>query len=364
MSITRNINEEDNAEQQQQQQQQNGGAGGAFKKIQVALRNAKSRTAAGSKNTTQAIKIQQIKMNLTSRKQKFGIEYMDLMGKEGSYVNALETCVAEAFADINELKDQLAMSQETIASNKERLVEKIAARKMGVTPPTSSSPTHTNTHQPPAADSVSPAVSSDEDTDEKWDNEESDVASTPANVSTADVPVSSDIDDTPATTIGEKEDLPFDEGEEDDDSISSTPPPPPASPPSTPPLNGRDSTNQKPFDKESVQVNQKPFDEESIREAVVDTRRVSFSDEEDEEMIEDATEVVATCNSETFAEAAAACGQAIGEVADNVGQAIDEAASQDSFSTSNSAATPNPEPTAPPCEKKLPPFEANVYGLD
>ena len=298
----------------------------ALKKIGILLRNTKSRTAAGSKNTKQILKIQQAKMALTTRKQKFGVEYMNLLMASKKHPNGgedddddhivlLQECVAKAEADVAELEEQLALCQETIASNRERLVEKIAARKKGVAPPPPSSsgggtliPSPSNSTQeteedhasrdaPPALSPeevaapkskeettrdttpvVSPALVSDppekEDTDDKEASVTNSVVSPPTATAPPEKPDSGRIVSR-AILMSQAS---FDTDDDDDDDDDSVPPPPPATPP-------RDMSSTAFAALMSSSNNDKPFDEESTTDTTSQQedprrsktpRRVSF----------------------------------------------------------------------------------------
>ena len=352
----------------------------ALKKIGMLLRNTKSRTATGSKNTKQILKIQQAKMALTARKHKFGVEYMNLLmatkkkntvsgeqeeGDEDDKI-ALQECVQKAEADVTELEDQLALHQDTIVSNRERLVEKITARKKGVAPPPSSSSAAATAIASPASptqetvDGSDTAALSPEEAPQEGAALTSNEGATPNTVPTAspglvidppekqendkreDSSIASAASSPTVTTKSKKSEYgrtvsraillrpsPLQDDHDDDESVASVPPPPPTPPrdmAATPfaALMVNNSTDNKPFDEEESTTTAPPERTKAIRrvsfrvdhEAPTNSDSDSDDDDDDDEESENEDddsddESEATADRPTLETAVTALGEAL-----------------------------------------------------
>lgn len=101
---------------------------GGWGSVTGGMYSAYAHTKTGSKNTQQALKIQLTDQKITARKQKFGVDYMDLVEQNASE-EALTNCLEAALEEIARLRGKLSKYEGTIAHNKQKLETKIAKRK-------------------------------------------------------------------------------------------------------------------------------------------------------------------------------------------------------------------------------------------
>lgn len=127
--------------------------GKMWKVVKKTVSNCFARTLTGSKNTKAAVKIQQAKSNLTSRKQKFGLAYMDLV-ENSSTAGELDACVAQALEDVGLLKDIISKYDGKIARNKQDLEQRIS----GTSIPTAASVEPSSDNTPIAFAELEPSA--------------------------------------------------------------------------------------------------------------------------------------------------------------------------------------------------------------
>ena len=113
--------------------------GKMWKVLKKSVSNCYARTVAGSKNTKAAVKIQQAKSNIASRKQKFGLEYMDLVENNATAVE-LDACVSQTLKDIGLLKEIIYKYDGKIARNKQDLERWISGGGISTATPVEPSP--------------------------------------------------------------------------------------------------------------------------------------------------------------------------------------------------------------------------------
>ena len=96
-----------------------------WSKVKHGVYEVKQRTVTGSKNTKEAIKIQQAKLKMVERKKNFGLEYMNLIDN-GASDDELQDCLDKAKEDVDRLHEKIDRWSRAMADNRERMERKIS----------------------------------------------------------------------------------------------------------------------------------------------------------------------------------------------------------------------------------------------
>ena len=103
-----------------------GGDESLFQHVKRSTRNCIASTISCSKNTKEKTIMKKIEFDITSRKKKFGVDYLNLKETNAS-PEELQACIDAATADIQVLKEQIQEKERAIGANQEELQRTIAA---------------------------------------------------------------------------------------------------------------------------------------------------------------------------------------------------------------------------------------------